>query len=177
MTEPKFKDKIALVTGAALTMDLGWTARQGPRVQETLRARRPVRADRQRGSELARGRWYGRSPFTVAVDDDGEDLETECVAGKVFTSWHTETKKGLWICGQFACGEPGRLPWITINPLSTAHPFAHKLHRPLSVFIYFEKRSMQGRTPAPAASDVPKWKFYQPLNGAGVQYEGYYDWV
>jgi len=27
MTQAKFNDKIAVVTGAALTMDLGWTAR------------------------------------------------------------------------------------------------------------------------------------------------------
>jgi predicted nucleic acid-binding protein len=62
-------------------------------------------------------RWYGRSPFTVAVNNGREGLASECLAGK------------------------------------------------------------RERTPAPAASDVPKWKFYQPLNGAGVQHEGYYDWV
>ena len=112
----------------------------------------------------------------MAVNDDREDLESECLAGKGLRATASK-RKGLWICGQFACGEPGRLPWITIKPLSTAHPFAHKLHRPLSIFIYFQKQNMQGRTPAPAASDVPKWKFDQPLNGAGVQYEGYYDWV
>jgi hypothetical protein len=30
------------------------------------------------------------------------------------TSYRTETT-GLWICGQFACGEPGRLPWKTLR--------------------------------------------------------------
>ena len=24
-------------------------------------------------------------------------------------------QRGLWICGQFACGEPGRLPWKTLH--------------------------------------------------------------
>ena len=37
---------------------------------------------------------------------------------------------GLWICGQCACGAPGRLPWKTRAAFPTARPFAHKLHSP-----------------------------------------------
>ncbi len=32
-------------------------------------------------------------------------------------------------------GEAGRLPWITMNPLSTARPSAHRAHSPTTIFI------------------------------------------
>jgi hypothetical protein len=35
----------------------------------------------------------------------------------------------LWICGPFACGEPGVLPWKTRRVSHRKTPFAHKLHR------------------------------------------------
>ena len=34
-------------------------------------------------------------------------------------------------------GEPGRLPWITMKPLSTARPSAHRVHSP---FIIIDKK-------------------------------------
>ena len=97
-----------------------------------------------------------RSPASLSrtVADSAASKEFLYAAGVVHATRQsgsmtccTETK-GLWICGQFACGEPGRLPWITIKPLSTAHPFAHKLHRPLSISIYFHEEETKGQQTA-----------------------------
>lgn len=37
--------------------------------------------------------------------------------------------------------EPGHLPWKSRKPrdFPTAHPFAHKLHSPNNIFIFFSK--------------------------------------